>query len=492
MTAKLHDTIGPSSRRSRGAWVSAASLAAMGMVFGACHLLDVSNPDIVPPEGLNSTAALPTIRAGAIGDLHIAYTGSGAQGSGGTTEGVILLGGMLADELINTETFPDRILADARRPQRESVTLTNVFRNVHRARRAAEVAAGKFRTYSPDTTLDAGLAEMLSLAGYAYVFLAENYCSGVAVSTVNANGSFTYGDPLTSAQVLDTALNRFQQALTAALALDTVKAFAVGDSSLLKSIRASRTNMSSLARVGIGRVLLDMGNASAADTAVAAVATTFAYLIQHDLNTTRQQNGVFNGVRKFKRYGVPDVEGRVGLAWRSLTDPRTPSFRTPATNKGFDGSTPQWDQNRYVDEKAATPLASGLEARLIHAEAALLRGDTATYLSTLNALRSTPPSYILSGTAVLAAITPALTSPADSNAAVTQLFTERGRWLWLTGHRLSDLRRLERQYARPDSLVFPNGGYFKSGLQYGTATSYPIPLDEDNNPKSHGCLSTAP
>ncbi len=417
MTAKLHDTIGPLSRRFRGAWVSAVSLAAMGMVFAACHLLDVSNPDIVPPEGLNGTAALPTIRAGAIGDLHIAYTGSGAQGSGGTTEGVILLGGMLADELINTETFPDRILADARRPQRESVTLTNVFRNVHRARRAAEVAAGKFRTYSPDTTLDAGLAEMLSLAGYAYVFLAENYCSGVAVSTVNANGSFTYGDPLTSAQVLDTALNRFQQALMAALALDTVKAFAVGDSSLLKSIRASRTNMSSLARVGIGRVLLDMGNASAADTAVAAVATTFAYLIQHDLNTTRQQNGVFNGVRKFKRYGVPDVEGRVGLAWRSLTDPRTPSFRTPATNLGFDGSTPQWDQNRYVDEKAATPLASGLEARLIHAEAALLRGDTATYLSTLNALRSTPPSYILSGTAVLAAIAPALTSPADSNGS---------------------------------------------------------------------------
>lgn len=492
MTAKLHDTIGPLPRRSRGAWVSAVSLAAMGMVFAACHLLDVSNPDIVPPEGLNSTAALPTIRAGAIGDLHIAYSGSGAQGSGGTTEGVILLGGMLADELINTETFPDRILADARRPQRESVTLTNVFRNVHRARRAAEVAAGKFRTYSPDTTLDAGLAEMLSLAGYAYVFLAENYCSGVAVSTVNADGSFTYGDPLTTAQVLDTALNRFQQALTAALALDTVKAFAVGDSSLLKSIRASRTTMSSLARVGIGRVLLDMGNASAADTAVAAVATAFAYLIQHDLNTTRQQNGVFNGVRKFKRYGVPDVEGRVGLAWRSLTDPRTPSFRTPATNLGFDGSTPQWDQNRYVDEKAATPLASGLEARLIHAEAALLRGDTATYLSTLNALRSTPPSYILSGTAVLAAIAPALTSPADSNAAVTQLFTERGRWLWLTGHRLSDLRRLERQYARPDSLVFPNGGYFKSGLQYGAATSYPIPLDEDNNPKSHGCLSTAP
>ncbi|PYP12312.1 MAG: hypothetical protein DMD59_00455 [Gemmatimonadetes bacterium] len=429
MIAILHDMIGPLLRRSRRPWGLAASLAGAGTLLAACHLLDVSNPDIVPPEGLNSAAALPTIRAGAIGDLHIAYTGSGAQGSGGTTEGVILLGGMLSDELINTETFPDRILADARRPQRESVTLTNVFRNVHRARRAAEAAAAKFRQYSPDTTLDAGLAEMLSLAGYAYVFLAENYCSGVPVSTVNADGSFTYGDPLTTAEVLDTALDRFRQALGAALALDTVKALATGGPSLLNSVRANRTNMTALARMGIGRVLLDSGNAAAADTAVTAVATSFAYLIQHDLNTTRQNNGVFNGIRKFKRYGV---------------------------------------------------------------EAALRRKDTTTYLTTLNALRATPPSYVLSGTAALTAITPALTSPADSNAAVTQLFTERGRWLWLTGHRLGDLRRLERQYARPDSLVFPNGGYFKSGLQYGSATSYPIPLDEENNPKAAACLSTAP
>jgi hypothetical protein len=491
MIAILHDMIGPRLRRSRRVWVVAASLAGAGMLLAGCHMLDVSNPDIVPPGGLNNAAALPTIRAGAIGDLHIAYTGSGAQGSGGTTEGVILLGGMLSDELINTETFPDRILADARQPQRESVTLTNVFRNVHRARRSAEVAAGKFRTYAPDTTIDAGLSEMLSLAGYAYLFLAENYCSGVPVSTVNPDGTFSYGDPLTSAQVLDTALNRFRQALAAATALDTVKAFAVGSNSLLASIRASRISMTALARVGIGRVLLDAGNAAAADTAVTAVATSFAYQIQHDLNTTRQNNGVYNGIRKFKRYGVPDLEGVVGLAWRSVADPRTPFFRTPGTNLGFDGATPQFDQNRYVDEKAATPLASGLEARLISAEAALLRRDTTTYLTTLNALRTTPPAYILNGTAALTAMT-ALPSPADSNAAVTQLFTERGRWLWLTAHRLGDLRRLERQYARADSVVFPHGGYFKSGLQYGPATSYPIPLDEENNPKAGVCLSTAP
>src|SRR5437660_9435554 len=120
------------SPRMRLALGVAAVLAVSG-----CQLLDVSNPDIVPPVDLNSAAALPTIRAGAIGDFGIAYSGSGAQGSGGTTEGQILISGMLGDELINTETFPDRVFADARQPQPKSATLTAIFRNLHRARRSA-------------------------------------------------------------------------------------------------------------------------------------------------------------------------------------------------------------------------------------------------------------------------------------------------------------------------------------------------------------------
>src|SRR5438105_3843209 len=307
MTAIFHDIVGPLFRRLGLPRTSAVVVAGAGVLLAGCHLLDVQNPDIVPPTGLSNAAALPTIRAGAIGDLHIAYTGSGAQGSGGTTEGVILLGGMLADELINTETFPDRILADARQPQIESVTLTNVFRNVHRARRAADIAAAKFREFSSDTTQDAGLSEILSLAGFSYVFLAENYCSGIPVSTVNADGTFSFGDPLTTTEVLDTALNRFEQALVAAVALDTAKALALNSPQFAAAFKVTRTNMINLARVGIGRVLLDEGQAADADTAITSVATSFAYVIQHDLNTTRQNNGVFNGIRKFKRYGVPDL-----------------------------------------------------------------------------------------------------------------------------------------------------------------------------------------
>jgi len=202
---------------------------------------------------------------------------------------------------------------------------------------------------------------------------------------------------------------------------------------------------------------------------------------------------------KFKRYGVPDsAEGLVGLPWRTVADARTPVFRRvlttstgPKPETGFDNVTPQYNQSRYMDEKASVTLVTGAEARLISAEAALQRGDTAGMLTLLNALRASPPSYFLNAGAQLAALTP-LPAPVGATAAVNLLFSERARWLWLTSHRLSDLRRLERQYARPDNQVFPTGPYFKSGLQYGTAVNYPVPIDELNNPKFQQCLDRLP
>jgi len=470
-------------------------VAAPLVVIGACNLLEPNTPDVVPTGGLDDPLALPTIRAGAIGDFGIAYTGSGASGSGGTVEGQVLASGLLADEWINTETFPDRVQADARQTDPASGTFTTIFRNVARAHLSALNAADKFRQLS-DTTTNAGRAEMLTLAGYTRLFFAENYCSGVPLSYPNPDGTppVNFGDQLTTAQMLDSALDLFNQAQVAASRLTTT----------------NKPTFVAFAAVGKARALLDMGRLADADTvvAVANVPTTFVYTIQHDLNTTRQQNGVFSGIRKFKRYGVADAEGGVGLSWRATLDPRTPFTRVPATNLGFDAATPQFDQLRYTDEKAAITLSTGLEARLINAEAALVaRGDTVTYLSLLNALRAAPPTYILAG--VQGTTSPAdqpkpvaamaaLAAPAGPAAAVTQLFTERARWLWGTAHRLNDLRRLVRAvgtrggFGRAENTVFPNGPYFKNGLVYGTDVNFPIPLDEQNNPNFQQCLDRLP
>lgn len=470
------------------------AIAVLVSVAGACHLLESNTPDVVPAEGLDDPLALPTIRAGAIGDFGIAYTGSGANGSQGTTEGQVLASGMLADEWINTETFPDRVQADARQTDPASGTFTTIYRNLARAHLAALNAARKFRDLS-DTVANSGLSEMLSLAGYTRLFFAENYCSGVPLSYPNPDGTVNFGAQLTTAQLLDSALDLFSQAQVRALALSNATA---------------KANFLALASVGKARTLLAMGRLADADTVASAanVATTFSYVVQHSLNTLRQQNGVFTGIRKYKRYGVADAKGGVGIPWRTVLDPRTPFTRVPATNRGFDAVTPQFDQLRYTDEKAAITLATGLEARLINAEAALVaRADTVGYLGFINGLRAAPPGYILAGVQGTAsppdqprAVAPmaALPSPADAAAAIDQLFTERARWLWGTGHRLNDMRRLVRAvgtrggFGRAVNTVFPNGPYFKNGLVYGTDVNFPIPLDEQNNPNFTGCLDRLP
>jgi len=481
------------ARALRSVGARALSVAALLTIAGGCNLPDVNTPDVVPTDNLNDATALPTIRAGAIGDFGIAYTGSGAQGSGGTTEGQVLASGLLADEWINTETFPDRVQADARQTDPASGTWTGVYRNLARSHLSALVAAQKFHDLA-DSTTNSGRAELLALAGYTRLFFGENYCSGVPLSYPNPDGTIRYGTPLTTVQVLDSALDLFNQAIAAAGILTSATA---------------KANFIALAKVGKARTLLDLGQLAAADTVASAanVPTTFAYVVQHDLNTPRQQNGVYSGMRKFKRYGIADKEGGVGLPWRTTLDPRTTFTRVPATNRGFDGVTPQFDQLRYVDEKASITLATGLEARLINAEAALRRGDTVGFLAGLNALRAAPPGYILAGvqgttapSTVPQPIAPManLAAPTDSTAAIDLLFAERARWLWGTGHRLNDLRRLERAigvrggFGRPDSTVFPHGLYFKNGLTYGPDVNFPIPLDEQNNPNFTQCLDRLP
>ena len=129
---------------------------------------------------------------------------------------------------------------------------------------------------------------------------------------------------------------------------------------------------------------------------------------------------------------------------------------------------------------AATPtvLANGTEARLIEAEATLRAGDAATWLSTLNGLRATQISPALAP----------LVDPGTANARIDLQFRERAFWLFATGHRLGDLRRLVRQYGRPTETVFPTGAY-RAGRVCGPDVNIAMPnVSETRNPNYKGCL----
>ena len=58
-------------------------------------------------------------------------------------------------------------------------------------------------------TIVLGVVFLLVLAGFSTVLLGEHYCSGIPFSTLNADGTFTFGDPQTTVQVFETAIEYF-------------------------------------------------------------------------------------------------------------------------------------------------------------------------------------------------------------------------------------------------------------------------------------------
>jgi hypothetical protein len=450
--------------------------------------LRVSIPDIVQPGQLGDSASLGTVRSGVLGDFSIAYTGDHPDGSGGS-EGVIMYGGLLADEWINSETFPTRIEVDARTIQVTNADVDLWYRRMHQARNSAEKAAAQFAQFS---ATDPGHAEMLTLAGLTYVFLAETWCAGVTISHLNSDGSIAYGMPLTTHQILDTAIARFDAAIAATTDAD----------------------MTAFAAVGKARALIDSGGFAAAGALAATVPTSFAYVQEHSENSDRQNNGVFNGNFPDQRYAVADSEGVNGFPFRSVADPRTQWYDPGIT--GFDGATELWTQKRYGSRKIPITVATGVEARLIQAEAALKAGDTLTggqFFAQLNEPRANavgrkyfdPNPFVPADTTtgppipVMPALT--VTDMVNAGGAVKLLFAERARWLWFTAHRLGDMRRLVRPVAQGGyglaadgpGGVFPSGPYFKVNFaNYGTDVNFPIPITEKQNPNFTACLDRNP
>jgi len=411
--------------------------ASVWLPLGACNeLVQVDSPDVIDPGKLEDANGAAALRAGAIGDFAFAV-----DGDGGGTEGQSLVGGLLSDEYRNSDTFGTRQEVDQRAIQPANTTLTTVFRLIHRARLGAERAALALTATSSDPATDPRIAEMWNLAGFSYVIVGENYCSGVPFP---AEGE-TSAPPIATSAIFDEAIVRFDKAI----------ANFGGDSTRLWT-----------ALVGKARALLNQNQPASAAALLAVVPDGFTYVIEHSIATGREQNGVYVFNALSKRWSMSDLEGATGLPYLTANDPRVPYL---ANGVGFDAVTPLFVLLKYTDYADPTVLASGVEARLIEAEAALAGGDNAGWLAKLNALRTTVP-----GLAPLA-------DPGTAAARVDMTFSERAFWLYATGHRLGDLRRLVRHYGRGAETVYPTGAFFKGGV-YGTDVNLPVPTDEQNNP----------
>ena len=129
-------------------------------------------------------------------------------------------------------------------------------------------------------------------------------------------------------------------------------------------------------------------------------------------------------------------------------------------------------------------MLTGIDARLIEAEARINAGDFAGMFATLNALRTSTQTI---GNKTIAAMPALTTAPTTKDAALTLFFREKAFWQFGRGFRMGDLRRLIRQYGRTQDNVFPVGTWFKGGA-YGTDVNLPMVDTELTNPNYHGCL----
>jgi starch-binding outer membrane protein, SusD/RagB family len=436
----------------------AAAAVAMSLAGGCStdEVLSVNDPDVVRPEGLDDPANLPVYLASAYAEVMGGY-------DGGVYEGIVNYAGLFSDEFIQTESFPTRFEVDTRNMLVGNSSLVNIFRELSRGRAAAERAARKYVELEQPNAI--GRGEALMLAGFTYILFGENYCSGVPFSTLNDDQTITYGAPQTTQQMFEIAIAKFDTAITVAGALSTAKAQSVVNA----------------ARVGRGRALIDLARFADAATAVAAVPADFKFELQHSDNSARQNNGVWSLSINGGRWGVADREGANGLPFRSAADARVASRpRSSNSGNGFDGG-PMFEALKYPARTTPVILADGVEAELIKAEAQLRAGNASGFLTTLNALRTNAAVATARGYAGTFA---ALTDPGTDAARQDLLFRERAYWLFLTAHRVGDMRRLIRQYGRGAETVFPTGSYSSNGRStiYGTDTSFPIPIEELNNP----------
>ena len=420
--------------------LSALSLAGCSL----SDLVRVDTPsDLITPDQVTTETGAMWLYGGVIKLVNAAYGG---------IYGDVVVSGILSDEFQDTSGNGERI---DKRVLDASGKVSELYSRLQYVRTQGIQAAAALRMF-PEKIPSPLVGRVYAIVGYAELLLAERFCSGVPLPTIPpGGGAITYTPGIPSPQLFERAIAHFDTAISL-----------TGTDSL----RFRR-----LAQVGKARALMGVGRYREARDVVADIPTDFVYHAEFsaaDTNAVRPQTG---GVIFTSSIG----EGINGINWLGAQDPRVP---IKDTVRGLVRSS------KYRTTTSPIVIADGIEARLIEAEADLSE-DNPRWLTTLNQLRQQVLNGV--GTRALADTT----DPGTTEARVNLLFYERAFWLYATGHRHGDMRRLVRQYQRVPSLVFPVGVYVPAKAMnafpnYGEIVTLPLQETNNPNPYSKGCLDT--
>ena len=277
---------------------------------------------------------------------------------------------------------------------------------------------------------DVNLARASMAAGFSLVFLAEQRCEGV----------IRRSRALTVNEVLDSAIVRFQRAITVATAAG-----------------ASGVVIVNASNVGLARAQLQKGdNPAAATTAglVPASAADYSVVTVDDVANRGLGNTIYNSSIG-NTQSVPQNY--------QITDTRVPWVSTgaPAQDPTLN---PLVRQLKYGSYTAPIRIASYLEARYILAEARLKGGDPA-------------PAVALIAERISPTVAGVGATPLAATTTLGQLMELRARDFWLEGKKLGDIRRNPAEKAY---YTAPGAPYYKGIGTFGSDVCFPIPQEEVN------------
>lgn len=410
-------------RAASGFGALAVLVASLPFVVGCDSLFQARYPTVIEASTLDPVADGTMFSRSAFQTLAQAY-------------GLLIVyTGWFTNEAWVGDTFPTRNEFGRRFVDNRNGTLNGevwfpLLRAISQAEQVLEVLAG-----APGQELNMARAAFTS--GFGLVLQAEAFCEGTMRGPKNEPGPL-----MSTTQLLQTALNRFDQAIQLG-------------SQVSGSTEA--TNIVTAARIGKGRALLQLGRRTEAAQAVSGVATSFVFNVPY-VDDAGNRGRLGNGVYFFS-FGGSRESLVVPPHYRAMNDPRIPF--TDAGKNAQDGVLRFWTQRKYPSWAAPIRLASGLEARYIEIEAGQNPAAMLAFINERRAAGNQPPI-----------------NTTNLQELMAELMAQRSRDFWLEAKRMGDWRRNPTMV--PDILQ-PGPNYYKPELgAVSNQTCLPIPFNECN------------
>ncbi|MGH7647625.1 MAG: RagB/SusD family nutrient uptake outer membrane protein, partial [Gemmatimonadaceae bacterium] len=415
------------ARRSRQGIVLLGAALVLGGLVACDSLLDVPVPSRIPAAPIETAANAGLLTNGAIADFDCAL------GS------FIVVGGELTDELEDATETAARWVYDKRAVPTDQQLYAiadcddeGTYIPSNRARESADNVLRIVQAASDDqmpsgVSRDSLIATLAAYGGYARIQLGEMFCSSV-ISTLNPDGTITYGPELTPQQMFQSADSSFTLAISTA--------------------QGSGNNQDALemAYIGRARAELDQGlwDEAKADAQQVEGDVNYEHVSTASSTTPRRENRVWT------ENNATSIASSVGpryqhMTYNSVPDPRVPtdSFAALPSESGVH----EWQQKKYTSPGASIPIASWTEAELIVAEADARTGHPTDAIAIIDALHER-------------AGLPAYSGATDQNSVIAQVIEERSRELFLEGQRLYDVIRNNISLQPAPGSPYRNGGNY--------------------------------